>query len=109
MANGQFYVNAEALREHLSFTEDMRDVDATVLNRTAWAAQVYVEKLLGWRLEDFYGPAPREPLPEPLQTAILQLAAWWFLQREAATVGDRTAEVPFGVREIVAEYRDWTF
>lgn len=44
-----------------------------------------------------------------MQEAILQLAAWWFENREAATIGDAAKAVPFGVAEIVQEHRGWTF
>ncbi len=46
-------------------------------------------------------------MPHALREAVLQLAAWWFANRE--TVMERGQELPFGVSEIVNEYRDWTF
>lgn len=37
----------------------------------------------------------------------MQLACWWFEHREA--VSDRDTRLPYGVDEIVNEYREWTF
>ncbi|MEQ8292767.1 MAG: head-tail connector protein [Roseovarius sp.] len=41
--------------------------------------------------------------------AVLQLAAWWYEQRETALTGTIVAEVPFGVQEIITAYREFTF
>lgn len=41
----------------------------------------------------------------PLTEAALQLAAYWYEQREAASFGMTTAQVPFGVRELLSAYR----
>ncbi|OWU84662.1 hypothetical protein ATO6_12275 [Oceanicola sp. 22II-s10i] len=38
--------------------------------------------------------------------AALQLAAYWYEQREAASFGLTTAPVPFGVRDLLRSYRD---
>ena len=50
-----------------------------------------------------------EDVPEPLKEAILQLANWWYEHRETATVEGTPTAVPFGVQEIVTEFRGWTF
>lgn len=49
-----------------------------------------------------------EGVPEPLREAILQLAAWWYEQRETAA---ETAlhETPYGVDDILRQHRGWTF
>jgi hypothetical protein len=41
----------------------------------------------------------------PLTEAALQLAAYWYEQREAASFGMTTAPVPFGVRELLSPYK----
>ena len=52
--------------------------------------------------------AEAEDVPEPLRDAILQLAAWWYEQREtSAEVAFRQA--PYGTDDILREYRRWSF
>tara|TARA_R100000935_G_scaffold43359_1_gene65737 strand:- start:11446 stop:11742 length:297 start_codon:yes stop_codon:yes gene_type:complete len=46
-----------------------------------------------------------EPVPASLIEAALQLAAYWYVSREAATDMRLTA-VPFGVMELMAPYRE---
>lgn len=46
-----------------------------------------------------------EPVPASLIEAALQLAAYWYVSREAATDMRLTA-VPFGVLELMAPYRE---
>jgi hypothetical protein len=97
----------DQLKEQLSFTDDMGDVDDALLQRKLAAAQNHVERLLGFKIEETFGGADQDEIPPALIEAVSQLAAWWYEQREAAGEGAR--EVPFGVREIVAEYREYTF
>lgn len=97
----------DQLKEQLSFTDDMGDVDDALLQRKLAAAQNHVERLLGFKIEETFGGADQDEIPPALIEAVSQLAAWWYEQREAAGEGAR--EVPFGVREIVAEYREFTF
>ena len=40
---------------------------------------------------------------------MLQLAADWYENREASITGTIISAIPFGVREIVNEYRRYTF
>ncbi|MCE6960576.1 head-tail connector protein [Cereibacter sphaeroides] len=92
-----------ALKAQLSFTDDLGGADDALLEAKLAAAQNHVERLLGYKIEDQFG----NEVPASLVEAILQLAAWWYENREAASDGAR--EVPFGVREIIAEYREWSF
>ncbi|EYD71593.1 hypothetical protein Rumeso_04994 [Rubellimicrobium mesophilum DSM 19309] len=71
------------------------------------AAQAHIERLLGFRIEETYGGEDQDPVPEDLKLAVNLLAAWWFDNRTAADEARR--EVPFGVREIVNEHREFTF
>lgn len=95
------------IKEHLSFTEDIGSVDDALLEDKMDAAQNYIERLLGFKIADTFGGEGQEEVPIALYEAILQLAAWWYENREAA--GPVVREVPFGVREIINEFRDWTF
>jgi hypothetical protein len=109
------YVTAEQLLDHLSLTEGQAALDGTLLEQKLAAAQNHVERLLGFRFTDqFLDPEAeidpedeRADFPAGLSEAVLQLAAWWFLNRE--TAGPVASEAPFGVRELVAEYREYTF
>ena len=80
-----------------------------LLSEKIRAAQNYVEALLGYRIDDQFGGADQEPVPEVLVEAILQLAAWWFESREAGIIGESVATPPHSVPAIVNEYRMWTF
>lgn len=107
------YVTYDEALDHLSLTGDM--VEGLIVSRKLAAAQAHVERLLGYKFTArFLEPGEaagegddREEFPADLREAVLQLVAWWFENREAA--GPAMREVPFGVREIVAEYRGWTF
>ncbi len=59
------------------------------------------------RIRFVAGYAP-DDVPGSLKEAILQLAAWWYEQRETATVDGSPRETPFGVTAIINEHREWT-
>ena len=50
-----------------------------------------------------------ETAPESLREANLHLAAWWYENREAASLDGTPRAVPFSVAELVNEHREWTF
>ena len=102
-------VTLDQVKEQLAFTDDIGGVDDALLQRKTDAAQNHVERLLGFAIEECFGGEEQDPIPPALVEAVEQLAAWWYEQREAAVVGATAAEVPFGVREIIAEYREWSF
>ena len=97
------------LKQHLSFTDDLGSEDDLLLYHTLEAAQDHVERLLGFKIEETFGGEDQEPVPPSLLQAVLMLAAHWYELREASLTGTIVAEVPFGVREIVNEYREFTF
>jgi len=99
----------EQLAHQLSLTGDIESADYLLLLGNLEAAQTYVERHLGYRIEDTFGGADQGPVPPPLKFAVLMLAAWWYEQREAALTGGAAAEVPFGVAQIVNVYREFTF
>lgn len=100
-------VTLDIIKEQLAFTDDIGDVDDALLQRKLDAAQNHVERLLGFKIEATYGGEEQDPVPPALIEAVTQLASWWYENREAA--GEAAREVPFGVREIVTEYREFTF
>ena len=95
-------ITLEGMKANLGLTPDQDEDDVLILGKIE-AAQNHIERLLGVRIEERF-PAD---IPPALREAVMQLAAWWFENREAAT--DLTRELPFGVRDIVTEYRGWTF
>jgi hypothetical protein len=100
-------VTLEDLKAQLNFTDDIGEEDDPLLEGKIAAAQGHIERLLGFRIADRFGGEDQEPVPPSLAEAVLQLAAWWYEQREAA--GGGMQEVPFGVSELVAEFRGFTF
>ena len=92
------------LKAHLSLTDD-QDEDDALLSGKLDAAQTLIERMLGFSLVTQFGP--QEDVPADLREAILQLAAWWYENREA--VLERGAPLPFGVSDIIDANRDWTF
>ncbi|WP_211246025.1 head-tail connector protein [Cereibacter changlensis] len=101
-------VDLSLLKLQLAFTDDMETVDDPLLDRQIQAAQNHIERMLGYKIEATFGGEGQEPIPPALEQAVLQLAAWWYEQRETAVVGS-AAPVPFGVSEIVNEYREFSF
>lgn len=96
------------LKDQLAFTADMGTADDAMLSRKIEAAQSLIERQLGFRIEATYGGAGQDPVPPDLKEAVAQLAAHFYENREAAT-DVQLKEIPFGVREIVGAYRNWTF
>ena len=100
-------VTLEEIMRHLALTADSPGEDKTLAEQKALAAQSHIERLLGFKIEERFGGADQAPVPPDLCEAVLQLAAWWFENREAG--GDASRPMPYGVAEIVAEYREYTF
>lgn len=101
------------LREQLNFTADLGSADDALLARLLEAAQNHLERTLGFAIGAAVAEVPPRSgfeagVPPALVEAVLQLAAWWYEQREAAAEV-QLHEVPFGVSEIVAGFRDWSF
>jgi uncharacterized phage protein (predicted DNA packaging) len=100
-------VTLSEIKEQLAFTDDIGAVDDALLGRKIAAAQNHIERLLGFKIEETFGGEDQEPVPPVLAEAVCQLASWWYENREAA--GDGAREVPFGVQEIITEYREFSF
>jgi hypothetical protein len=97
------------LKAQLSFTDDIGVEDDGLLQLKLDAAHNHVERMLGFQIEECFGGEDQEPIPPALIEAVLQLAAWWYEQREAALTGTIVAEVPYVVQELVTAYREFTF
>jgi hypothetical protein len=100
-------ISFDDMRYHLALTDDAPGEDQLLLQGKIEAAQNHIERLLGFKIEEEFGGAGQDPVPPALCEAVLQLAAWWFENREAG--GEASRPMPFGVAEIVAEYREYTF
>ena len=83
--------------------------DNALLARKIGAAQNQIERLLGFKIEERFGSAGQEAIPAALGEAVSQLAAHWYENREASVVGMSASALPFGVQDIVREYREYSF
>lgn len=100
-------VTFEELAAQAGLTNDAPGEDQLLLQQKGDAAQAHIETWLGFKIEDRFGGDLQPPVPEDLKEAVLQLAAWWFANREALADSDKL--LPFGVQEIIAAQREWTF
>lgn len=82
------------------------DIDDALLTRKLAAAQSHIERLLGFEIEEEF-----DDIPPALVECVCQLAAFWYEHRGSGLLdgGDVFKELPFGIHEIVREYRNWTF
>lgn len=97
-------VTLDELRQHLSLTSD-QDEDDLLIQGKLDAAQGLIERHLGYGLLEKFETV--HAVPPAIREAILQLAAWWYENREAVT--DRGVPLPFGVTDIISSYREWSF
>ncbi len=81
--------------------------DDPLLTRLLAAATKHVERLLGFALDDT-DELP-DGAPEDLEHAVYMLAAHWYENREASIVGVSAQSMPFGLADIIAEHRHYTF
>jgi uncharacterized phage protein (predicted DNA packaging) len=75
------------------------DLDDGLLIHKLAVAEEWIGNFTGTRFAD------HDPLPASLTEAALQLAAYWYGQRESAS-DMRLSAVPFGVLELIAPYRE---
>lgn len=74
------------------------DLDDALLTHKLDVAEAWIASFIGTPLPD--------PIPAPITEAALQLAAFWYVQREAASFGVTTMAVPFGVHDLLRPYRE---
>lgn len=96
-------VELEHVKENLNVTG--ADDDA-LITRFIVAAESHINRLLGFKMDAEF---PGNTVPEDLKLAINQLVGHWYENRESSLVGVSIVEVPFSVRDIVREYRTWSF
>ncbi|TPW26388.1 head-tail connector protein [Pararhizobium mangrovi] len=77
--------------------------DDVLLAHKLGAAEAWLAGYIGKPLSTF------DPLPADLVEAVLQLAAYHYEQREAASFGVSTLPVPFGVTDLARPHREWSF
>jgi len=97
-------IDVDALRTHLNITGT--DDDA-VLARLLSAAASHVEAQLGFAVDD--ADEFPEGTPADVDQAVLMLAAHWYENREGSIVGMSIASVPYGVAEVLANRRRYSF
>lgn len=88
------------LKAHLNLIGD--DDDALLTQKLA-AAEAWTAGYLGIVLADL------DPLPAVIGEAILRVAADLYENREATLVGVNAAALPFGVTDLLANHREWSF
>lgn len=104
-------VSLAEVKEQLAFTPDVGSVDDQLLYQKIRAAENLVDRMLGFSLEaaiDDERAGFEDGCPAALREAVLQLVAHLYAHRGEAT-SETLREPPFGVSEIVAGFRDWTF
>lgn len=101
-------ISVEELKQQLNIEEEDNSDDA-LLSRKIAAAQDHVERLLGFKVAERFGGAGQEAVPPALMEAVSQLAAHWYENREASVIGMSAGALPFGVQDIIREYRDYSF
>lgn len=99
-------VTVATLKEQINQT---LDIDDALIERKILAAQSHIERLLGFKIEENYGGEDQDELPDDLIEAVCLLAAWWYDQRETAITGTIVATIPYGVQDIVREYRCYSY
>jgi uncharacterized phage protein (predicted DNA packaging) len=99
-------VELDAAKRHLNFTEN---TDDALIGSKLQAAQNHIENLLGFAIEERYGGEDQRPVPDDLKEAVCLLMAHWYENREASAASGTLAPIPYGVAEILREYRCWTF
>jgi len=98
--------NLDAIKEHIhvDFDDDNDEIERLLLG-----AQDYIESLLGYEIEKRFDVSQGEEIPPALIVAVCQLVAYWYENREAVTSDGISYNLPMTVRDIIREYRDWSW
>lgn len=102
-------VDLNALKAHLNITTT---IDDAILPGKITAAQSFIENHLGYAIETEYPPTGSpavSTVPDALKEAVLQLAAHLYENREGSLVGVTAQVLPFGLEDILANFRGYSF
>jgi hypothetical protein len=89
------------LKTHMGLLED--EATDELLQQKLNAAEAWVAGYVGQDFTDL------DTLPATVTEAVLRLAADLYENREATLVGVSAETLPFGVVELLASVRNWTF
>lgn len=89
------------LKTHMEILED--EATDALLQQKLDAAEAWVAGYIGQDLADL------DPLPANVKEAVLRLAADLYENREASIIGVSVETLPFGVADLLAAVRNWTF
>lgn len=92
-------VTLDKLKAHLNVTID--DDDGLLTDKLA-ASKAWVA---GYTASD----VDADGTPEPVNEAVLQLAASLYENREINLVGVQAQQLPFGFLDLLASFRAWSF
>lgn len=96
-------------KAHLNLTDD---ADDALVTRLIVTAQQWLESQLGYTLADRYPPTGSpavSTVPAPLDHGVLLMVGHLYENREASVVGVSATPIPFGVSDIVADWRDYSW
>lgn len=95
-------VTLEQVKLHARVDHDDED---DLLERQIDAAQNMIERSLGYSIEAEFD----EDVPPALGEAVCQLVAHWYANRELGDGGVAMTAIPYGVDEIIREFRNWSW
>lgn len=95
-------VDLESAKRHLNITTD---IDDTLIEAQIAAAKDWLDRQLGYSVATKYANA----VPPALDQCVLLMTAHFYANREATLVGVSATPLPFGVIDIVNDYRSWSW
>lgn len=95
-------VSLDDAKAHLNVTFD---TDDALITRLIGVASDWLERQLGYQIADRYP----DGVPPAIDHAVLLMIAHYYENREGALVGVSAQTLPFGVIDIVNDYRDWSW
>jgi hypothetical protein len=105
MAELETVTNMDMVRVHLNISES----DSPGLVLKVLAAEDFIGKFIGKELSAFDPISENRPIPDAITMAVFMLAGHLWENREATLVGISAEQVPFGVLDLIAPYREYVF